>query len=151
MTVLLFINLSRAQTRRALADFQAVSTSEGTLLCIMEIVRGRCCCCCCGILCCFDRRRRDLAGLWHARLSSISTGLGLVSELTMGTSFCHIGFHNKPYHNTYVRSWAKKWSLGCGNFLPGPAWLLLSKTGPRFGPSLYMCVGRIWNCWMVSH
>ena len=35
-----------------------------------------------------------------------------------------------------VQRWAKKWSLGCGNFLPGPAWLLLSKTGPLFSPSL---------------
>ena len=24
------------------------------------------------------------------------------------------------------------------NFLPGPAWLLLNKTGPHFSPSLYI-------------
>ena len=36
-----------------------------------------------------------------------------------------------------VQSWAKKWSLGCVNFLIGPAWLLLSKTGSLFSPALY--------------
>ena len=38
----------------------------------------------------------------------------------------------------YKQRLAKKWSLGCENILPGPAWLLLSKTGPLFGPSLYI-------------
>ena len=37
-----------------------------------------------------------------------------------------------------LQKWAKKWSLGCKKFLPGLAWLLLSKTGPLFSPSLYM-------------
>ena len=35
------------------------------------------------------------------------------------------------------RRWTKKWSLGWENVLPGSAWLLLSKTGPLFSPSLY--------------
>ena len=39
-----------------------------------------------------------------------------------------------------IQRWAKQWSLGCENFLPGPAWLLLNKTGPLFGPSLYKYV-----------
>ena len=26
----------------------------------------------------------------------------------------------------HIKSWDKKWSLGCVNFLRGPAWLLLS-------------------------
>ena len=33
--------------------------------------------------------------------------------------------------------WAKKWFLGCLNFLPFSAWLLLCKTGPPFSLSLY--------------
>ena len=37
-----------------------------------------------------------------------------------------------------LQTWAKKWSLGCENFLPSPAWFLLSKRGPLFSPSLYM-------------
>ena len=36
-----------------------------------------------------------------------------------------------------VQRWAKKWSLGCVNCLPCSAWLLLSKTGSLFSPSLY--------------
>ena len=36
-----------------------------------------------------------------------------------------------------VQRCTKRWALGCKKFLPGPAWLLLSKTGPPFGPSLY--------------
>ena len=36
-----------------------------------------------------------------------------------------------------IRSWVKKWSLGCESFLTGPAWLLLSKTGPFVSKSLY--------------
>ena len=36
-----------------------------------------------------------------------------------------------------VQRCAKKWSLGCESFLPGPAWLLLNKTDLIFDPSLY--------------
>ena len=35
-------------------------------------------------------------------------------------------------YRTYIQRWAKKWFLGCEDFLPGVAWLLLSKTGPLF-------------------
>ena len=37
-----------------------------------------------------------------------------------------------------IQGSAKRWALGCENFLPGPAWLLLSKTGPPFSPYLYI-------------
>ena len=30
------------------------------------------------------------------------------------------------------------WALGCEKFLPDPAWLLLSKSGPPFSLSLYV-------------
>ena len=36
-----------------------------------------------------------------------------------------------------LRRWAKKCSLACENFLPSPAWLLPSKSGPLFSPFLY--------------
>ena len=38
-----------------------------------------------------------------------------------------------PPINLYLQRWAKKWSLGSENFLPGPARLLLSKAGLLFG------------------
>ena len=37
-----------------------------------------------------------------------------------------------------IQGSAKRWALGCENFLPCPAWLLLSKTGPPFSPYLYI-------------
>ena len=36
-------------------------------------------------------------------------------------------------HN--VQSWTKRRAQGCKKFLPGPSWLLLSKTGPPLSPS----------------
>ena len=36
-----------------------------------------------------------------------------------------------------VQRWTLLWTLGCEKFLPGLAWLLLSKTGSLFSPSLY--------------
>ena len=39
-----------------------------------------------------------------------------------------------------LQRWTKRWTLGCEKFLPGPAGLLLSKTGPPFSPSLYSVV-----------
>ena len=36
----------------------------------------------------------------------------------------------------HIQRWAKKWSPGCENFLPGHAWLVLSKTVHHFSPSL---------------
>ena len=45
-------------------------------------------------------------------------------------------FYNANFANCSVQSWAKKWSLGCENCLPDPAWLLLSKAGTLFGPFL---------------
>ena len=39
----------------------------------------------------------------------------------------------------YFERWTLRRTLGCENFLPGPAWLLLSKTCPPFSPSLYNC------------
>ena len=36
-----------------------------------------------------------------------------------------------------VRGFTKRWALGCVKFIPDPAWLLLSKTGPPFSASLY--------------
>ena len=35
-----------------------------------------------------------------------------------------------------LQRWTLLWTLGCEKFLPGLAWLLLSKTGPLFSPSL---------------
>ena len=51
-----------------------------------------------------------------------------------------------------LQRWAKKWSLGCVNFLPGPAWLLLSQTAPLFSPSMYsfsLTTGRLKNSFSV--
>ena len=49
-----------------------------------------------------------------------------------------IYFNYKVRVRLYMyRDGLKKWSLGCVNFLPSSAWLLLSKTGPLFSPSLY--------------
>ena len=36
-----------------------------------------------------------------------------------------------------IQRWPIRRALGCEKFLPDPAWLLLSKTGPSFSPSLY--------------
>ena len=36
-----------------------------------------------------------------------------------------------------LHGFTKRWAQGCVKFLPGPAWLLLSKTGPPFSASLY--------------
>ena len=69
MPLFCLINLSRAQTLRALADFQALSTSEGTLLRITENVR----------CCCFGWRPRDLAGLRHAWVRAMVFLQGSVS------------------------------------------------------------------------
>ena len=41
-------------------------------------------------------------------------------------------------HGQWIQRWAKRWALGCEIFLPGPAWLLLSKSGPPFSLSLYV-------------
>ena len=37
-----------------------------------------------------------------------------------------------------IQGFTKRWALGCEKFLPGPAWLLLSKTGPPFSASMYV-------------
>ena len=44
---------------------------------------------------------------------------------TRSVSLCHL------------RRWTLLWTLAWEEFLPGLAWLLLSKTGPLFSPSLY--------------
>ena len=36
-----------------------------------------------------------------------------------------------------IQRWTKRWALGCEEFPPDPAWLLLSKTGPLFSTSMY--------------
>ena len=41
-----------------------------------------------------------------------------------------------PLLRLTIQKWAKKRTLGCEKFQPGPAWLLLSKTSPPFSPSL---------------
>ena len=41
----------------------------------------------------------------------------------------------------WVQIWTMRWALGCGKFLPGLAWLLVSKTGPPLSSSLYL-----WGC-----
>ena len=41
-----------------------------------------------------------------------------------------------------IQRWTLLWTLGCEKFLPGLAWLLLSKTGPLFSPSLYVKSAR---------
>ena len=41
------------------------------------------------------------------------------------------------FKGTYVQRFPKRWALGCWKFLPGLAWLLLSKTGPPFSASLF--------------
>ena len=42
-----------------------------------------------------------------------------------------------------VQGFTKRWALGCEKFLPCPAWLMLSETGPPFSPSLYIKSKRI--------
>ena len=37
-----------------------------------------------------------------------------------------------------VQSFTNRWALGCEKFMPGRAWLLISKTGPPFRASLYV-------------
>ena len=37
----------------------------------------------------------------------------------------------------FMNVYLQRWTLGCEKFHPLPAWLLLSKTGPHFRPSLY--------------
>ena len=42
-----------------------------------------------------------------------------------------------PLHpRNEVQRFTIRWALGCEKFLPSPAWLLLSKTGPLFSASL---------------
>ena len=53
----------------------------------------------------------------------------------------------------FILRWTIRWVLGCEKFLPGPAWLLLSKTGSPFSASLYTaCLTSSlwawpWCCW----
>ena len=42
----------------------------------------------------------------------------------------------EPRPHLLVQRWNLMWTLGCEKILPGAAWLLLSKTGPPFSPSL---------------
>ena len=39
-----------------------------------------------------------------------------------------------------LQRWTKRLALGCEKFLPGLAWLFLSKTGPPFSPSLLRAI-----------
>ena len=55
-----------------------------------------------------------------------------VKEMGMGGGIFWI--HDR---RSTVQGFTKRWALGCEKCLPGPAWLLLSKTGPPFGLSLY--------------
>ena len=43
-----------------------------------------------------------------------------------------------PIITTYTQRWTIVWALGCEKFLPGPAWLLLSETGPPLSASMYI-------------
>ena len=68
--------------------------------------------------------------------------------VTVAVRICNIqgGIFNTegPLLHNFVRSvqrWAQRWALGCRTFLPGPAWLMLSKTGPPFSPFLYKLEG----------
>ena len=68
--------------------------------------------------------------------------------VTEAVRICNIqgGIFNTegPLLHNFVRSvqrWAQRWALGCRTFLPGPAWLMLSKTGPPFSPFLYKLEG----------
>ena len=35
----------------------------------------------------------------------------------------------------HLQRWTKRWAQGCEKCMLGPAWLLLSKTGPPSSPS----------------
>ena len=48
------------------------------------------------------------------------------------------GMLKKPH----IQRWTKRWALGCEKFLPGPAWLLLSRPCPPFSPSLYIVLNK---------
>ena len=50
--------------------------------------------------------------------------------------FCANACASRCTTRSLVQRWTLLWTLGCEIFLPGLAWLLLSKTGPHFSPSL---------------
>ena len=65
------------------------------------------------------------------QLKSIWVALVLITKCREdGHYLCH--FQRKGLH----RRFTSRWALGCEKFVHGPAWLLLSKTGPTFSASL---------------
>ena len=51
---------------------------------------------------------------------------------------CQIGMIRVAVLDLFInlQRWAKRRALGCEKFQPGSDWLLLSKTGPPFSPSM---------------
>ena len=69
---------------------------------------------------------QQMRGASRETLSSAATALSADSTITTE--------HDQRVSTATftVQRWTKRWALGCEKFLPGPAWLLLSKTGPPF-------------------
>ena len=44
-------------------------------------------------------------------------------------------------HVYYLQEFTKRWAIGCVKFLPGSAWLLISKTGSPYPFSLHYVPG----------
>ena len=64
-----------------------------------------------------------------------ASGFGQKKQLICSSGiFGHKTLGKRKPHS--VQRWTFLWTLGCEKFLPGLAWLLLSKTGPLFSSSL---------------
>ena len=73
----------------------------------------------------------------------------LACSLCFSENFSHVSRQCDIFVN--LQQWANCWTCrdwGCVKFLPGPAWLLLSETGPSFSGSMcsmYNTTGRLFN------
>ena len=87
---------------------------------------------------------KELHDLDYAkRIGKDKLPLSVLAEDTVSSRYLQtteirvtIAYRENPILAFYIQGTTKRRALGCENFLPGPAWLLLSKTGPPFSGSL---------------
>ena len=96
---------------------------------------------------------KSISGLLTSSICKYNSCLNLAFSLTTRDPRNSCRYNRPPitictkitmYHilEPHLQGSTKRWALGCVKFLAGPAWLLLSKTGPPFSPSLYRGVNK---------
>ena len=85
------------------------------------------------------RRRRPINAVFEAFGGSARTAC-LISGLAKGVvkerERLDTARATKASPARLIQGFTKRWALGCEKFVPCPAWLLLSETGPPFSASL---------------